>query len=84
VPSCNTIVVPSSIGVENNQTSTVDPGLKPAPVTIVSKSDFKMMLELSYNAEPVPVARADLYLLADLLHGDLDDGPVFLSHLPNT
>ena len=58
VPSCNTIVVPSSVGVENNQTSTVDPGLKPAPVTIVSKSDFKMMLELSYNAEPVSRARA--------------------------
>ena len=58
VPSCNTIVVPSSVGVENNQTSTVDPGLKPAPVTVVSAPEFKMMLELSYVTEPVPVARA--------------------------
>ena len=58
VPSCNTIVVPSSVGVENNQTFTVDPGLKPTPVTIVSAPKFKMMHELSYEAEPVPVARA--------------------------
>ena len=58
VPSCNTIVVPSSVGVENNQTSTVDPGLKPTPVTVVSAPEFKIMHELSYEAEPVPVARA--------------------------
>jgi hypothetical protein len=58
VPSCNTIVVPSSVGVENNQTFTVDPGLKPTPVTVVSAPEFKMMHELSYEAEPVPVARA--------------------------
>ena len=58
VPSCNTIVVPSSVGVENNQTFTVDPGLKPTPVTIVSAPKFKMMHELSYETEPVPKERA--------------------------
>jgi len=58
VPSCNTIVVPSSVGVENNQTFTVDPGLKPTPVTIVSAPKFKIMHELSYETEPVPKERA--------------------------
>ena len=66
VPSVPTTAEPNCVGVENNHTSTIDPGLKPPTLILISSPAAKRMLPSLSSGDLFPaLSRPDNVALSE-------------------